>query len=98
MNTSSNNPPASAGWLSWVPAVNAVYGNGNGAGWGGRRLNNDVVDVGLTAIFSSFLSSALGDAASASCAPFALPLCTDNVGANDKPFGTTFPFLAPPTL
>ncbi len=96
----TSKPTTTAGWLSWVPPVNQVYGNGDGTvgGWGGRRLSDDVVDVGLTAIFSSFLSSALGDGSSASCAPFALPLCTDNVNTNDKSFGMSFPYLAPPTL
>jgi hypothetical protein len=79
----SDRSPATAGWLSWALAN----------GWGGRRLEDDVVDVGLTAIFSSLLSPA-----GASCAPFTLPLCTDNVSANDKPFLSTFPYLAAPTL
>jgi hypothetical protein len=80
----SSKDPATAGWLSWALA----------GGWGGRRLTDDVVDVGLTAIFSTFLS----DDPTASCAPFQLPLCTDNVGANDRPFAATFPYLAAPSL
>lgn len=78
----SSKDPATAGWLSWALA----------GGWGGRKLTDDVVDVGLIAIFSSFL-----DPTGASCAPGQLPLCTDNVGANDKAFLSTFPYLAPPT-
>jgi Domain of unknown function (DUF4331) len=73
--------PASAGWLSWALAN----------GWGGRKLTDDVVDVGLTAIFSSLLNPT-----GAFCAPFALPLCTDNVGSNDEAFSPTFPYLATP--
>jgi uncharacterized protein DUF4331 len=73
--------PASAGWLSWALAN----------GWGGRKLTDDVVDVGLSAIFSSLLNPA-----GAFCAPFQLPLCTDNVGSNDKAFSPTFPYLASP--
>lgn len=73
--------PASAGWLSWALAN----------GWGGRKLTDDVVDVGLTAIFSSLLN-----ASGAFCAPFQLPLCTDNVGSNDEAFSATFPYLATP--
>lgn len=79
----SSKPANTAGWLSWALAN----------GWGGRKLTDDVVDIGLYAIFSSLLSPT-----GASCAPGALPLCTDNVGANDKAFGTTFPYLAAPTL
>lgn len=78
----SSKNPATAGWLSWALAN----------GWGGRRLSDDVVDIGLIAIFSSFL-----DPTGASCAPGQLPLCTDNVPANDKAFLSTFPYLAPPT-
>ena len=77
----SSKDPSSSGWLSWALAN----------GWGGRKLTDDVVDLGLTAIFSSFLSPT-----GASCAPFQLPLCTDNVGANDRPFSATFPYMATP--
>jgi hypothetical protein len=73
--------PATAGWLSWALTN----------GWGGRKLSDDVVDLGLTAIFSSFLNPA-----GALCAPFQLPLCTDNVNANDAAFSSTFPYLAAP--
>jgi len=79
----SSKPASSAGWLSWALAN----------GYGGRKLSDDVVDIGLYAIFSSLLSPD-----GASCAPGALPLCTDNVNANDKPFLSTFPYLAAPTL
>jgi hypothetical protein len=79
----SSKPGSSAGWLNWALAN----------GYGGRKLTDDVVDIGLYAIFSSLL-----DPTGASCAPGALPLCTDNVSANDKPFASTFPYLAAPTL
>ena len=79
----ASKPASTAGWLSWALAE----------GYGGRRLTDDVVDVGLIAIFSSLLSPV-----GASCAPGALPLCTDNVAANDKPFSSAFPYLASPTL
>jgi len=73
--------PSTAGWLTWALSN----------GWGGRLLSDDVVDLGLTAIFSSFL-----DPNNALCAPFQLPLCTDNVGTNDQAFSGSFPYLATP--
>ena len=73
--------PNTAGWLSWALAN----------GWGGRKLSDDVVDLALTAVFSSFLNPT-----GALCAPFTLPLCTDNVGSNDSAFSGTFPYLAAP--
>ena len=79
----SSRSPATAGWLSWALAN----------GWGGRKLSDDVVDAGLSAIFGKIIT-----AAGAYCDNGALPLCTDNVPANDKAFGTSFPYLAPPTL
>jgi hypothetical protein len=73
--------PNTAGWLSWALSN----------GWGGRKLSDDVVDVALSAVFSSLLNPT-----GAFCAPFQLPLCTDNVGANDAAFSPTFPYLAAP--
>ena len=73
--------PNTAGWLSWALAN----------GWGGRKLTDDVVDVALSAVFSSLLNPT-----NAFCAPFQLPLCTDNVGSNDAAFSPTFPYLAAP--
>ena len=75
--------PATAGWLSWALAN----------GWGGRKLADDVVDAGLSAIFGKIVSPT-----GAFCDNGQLPLCTDNVPLNDKPFLNTFPYLASPTL
>jgi hypothetical protein len=77
----ASKPRGTAGWLSWALSN----------GWGGRKLTDDVVDLGLSAIFSSFLNPT-----SAYCAPFTLPLCTDNVGVNDSAFSPSFPYLASP--
>ena len=78
----SSRNPATAGWLSWALA----------SGWGGRKLADDVVDAGLSAIFGKIIT-----ATGAFCDNFTLPLCTDNVGANDKVFSSSFPYLAAPT-
>ncbi len=75
----SKDPSGPAGWLTWLPQL--------GAGYGGRKLTDDVVDLALTAVFGD----ALGDAANATP-----ELTTDFVG-NDSPNITgTFPYLAPP--
>lgn len=79
----SSRNPGTSGWLSWALA----------SGWGGRNLSDDVVDAGLSAIFGKILSPN-----GAYCDNFTLPLCTDNVPANDKSFSSTFPYLASPTL
>jgi Domain of unknown function (DUF4331) len=67
--------PASAGWLTWALAD----------GWGGRKLDDDVVDAGLSAIFGPLLD------------PNGVSpgLATDNV-ASDSPFSGTFPYLGTP--
>lgn len=74
-----------SGWLTWALLP--------GQGWGGRNLQDDVVDAGLSAIFGDLLSPT-----GAYCPSGRLPLCTDNVPKNDKMFGTSFPYLAEPTL
>ena len=78
----SSRNPATSGWLSWALAN----------GWGGRNLSDDVVDAGLSAIFGKIVSPN-----GAYCDNFTLPLCTDNVGVNDKAFSNSFPYLAAPT-
>ena len=78
----SSRNAATAGWLSWALAN----------GWGGRKLTDDVVDAGLSAIFGKIIS-----ANGAFCDNGTLPLCTDNVPANDKAFSNTFPYLAAAT-
>lgn len=69
------NPGTQVFWLSWV------FG-----GYGGRRLADDVVDIGLGAIFGSLLGNT--NAVSPG-------LTTDNVSSNDVTFSGTFPYLAP---
>jgi hypothetical protein len=61
-------------WLSWV------FG-----GYGGRSLKDDVVDIGLGAIFGTLLGNPNNVTPG---------LTTDNVPANDKAFGAAFPYLA----
>jgi hypothetical protein len=68
------NPGTQVFWLSWV------FG-----GYGGRTLKDDVVDIGLGAIFGSLLGNTNNVSPG---------LTTDNVGGNDVPFGTSFPYLA----
>ena len=68
------NPATPVFWLSWV------FG-----GYGGRRLTDDVVDIGLGAIFGSLLGNVNNVSPG---------LTTDNVGSNDVTFGGSFPYLA----
>ena len=68
------NPSAPVFWLSWV------FG-----GYGGRSLTDDVVDIGLGALFGSLLGNTTNVSPG---------LTTDNVGSNDVAFGASFPYLA----
>lgn len=69
--------PSTSTWLSTTLS----------AGWGGRKLQDDVVDLALTAVFGS----ALGDASHATP-----ELTTDNVGFDSPGVTTTFPYLGAP--
>ena len=66
----------SVGWLSWA------FG-----GYGGRALTDDVVDIGLMAIFGGLLGVDLEHISPG--------LSTDNVNSNDTAFLNAFPYLAP---
>ena len=70
-----------------TPSTSGWLGWALANGWGGRNLSDDVVDAGLAAVFGTLLNGS-------NTSP---GLSTDNVGANDKAFTTTFPYLAAPT-
>jgi len=72
-----NRTPATAGWLSWALAN----------GYGGRKLTDDVVDVGLSAVFGNAVDAAQ---------PVLAGLTSDNVGPSVRSFSTTFPYLEAP--
>ena len=66
-----------AGWLSWALAN----------GYGGRRLQDDVVDAGLTAVFGNLLDPSASVLAG---------LTSDNVPMSTRSFSATFPYLEVP--
>jgi hypothetical protein len=63
-----------AGWLSWALA----------SGYGGRKLNDDVVDAGLTAVFGNLLDPS---------ATVLTGLTSDNISTSVRTYPTTFPYL-----
>jgi hypothetical protein len=73
--------PANSGWLTWLPL--APFTNG----YGGRKLDDDVVDLALLALF--------GDPFGADPTHTSPSLTTDNVG-NDSQFLTSFPYVGAP--
>ena len=76
--------PATAAWLNWVgvpPLAN---------GWGGRKLQDDVVDLALLAVFGDPFGADPSGAAGKD------GLTTDNVAFDSPGVTTTFPYLAPP--
>ncbi len=80
----SDKDPSTAGWLNWVglpPLAN---------GWGGRKLQDDVVDLALLAVFGDPFGADPGGAAGKE------GLTTDNVAFDSPGVTNTFPYLAPP--
>jgi hypothetical protein len=76
--------PSTAGWLNWVglpPLAN---------GWGGRKLQDDVVDLALLAVFGDPFGADPDGAAGKE------GLTTDNVAFDSPGVSNTFPYLAPP--
>jgi hypothetical protein len=69
-----NRAGGTAGWLSWALA----------SGYGGRKLSDDVVDIGLSAVFGNVLDATQ---------PVLNGLTSDNVGPSVRSFSTTFPYL-----
>jgi hypothetical protein len=72
-----NRTPSTAGWLSWALS----------AGYGGRKLTDDVVDIGLSAVFGNALDPAQ---------PVIPGMTSDNVGPSVRNFPTAFPYLEGP--
>ena len=75
--------PASAGWLTWLPL--APFSNG----WGGRRLQDDVVDLALLAVFGDPFGADPDGAAGKAA------LTTDNVAFDSQVLGS-FPYVGGP--
>lgn len=76
--------PSTAGWLNWVglpPLAN---------GWGGRKLQDDVVDLALLAVFGDPFGADPDGAAGKE------GLTTDNVAFDSPGVTNTFPYLAQP--
>lgn len=75
--------PATAGWLTWLPL--APFANG----YGGRALDDDVVDLALLAVFGDPFGADPDGAAGKEA------LTSDNVAA-DSPILSGFPYVGEP--
>jgi hypothetical protein len=78
--------PSTAGWLNWVglpPLAN---------GWGGRKLQDDVVDLALLAVFGDPFGADPQGAQGKEA------LTTDNVAFDSPGITGTFPYLGSPNL
>jgi hypothetical protein len=75
--------PATVGWLSWLPL--APFSGG----WGGRRLQDDVTDLALLALFGDPFGADPAGAAGKEA------LTSDHVGFDSQVL-TTFPYVGAP--
>jgi hypothetical protein len=75
--------PATAGWLTWLPL--APFANG----YGGRALEDDVVDLALLAVFGDPFGADPDGAAGKEA------LTSDNV-SDDSPLLSSFPYVGEP--
>jgi hypothetical protein len=75
--------PAGAGWLTWLPL--APFSNG----WGGRKLQDDVTDLALLALFGDPFGADPAGAAGKEA------LTSDHV-AFDSPVSSVFPYVGNP--
>ncbi len=83
-------PSANPNRLGVVGGDNAGFPNG-------RRLADDVVDIELRAIACSYgVLGTVGPCDSATYNQFPNNALTDGLNTNDKPFLTTFPYVAEP--
>jgi uncharacterized protein DUF4331 len=76
--------PSTAGWLNWVGLPPLADG------WGGRKLQDDVVDLALLAVFGDPFGADPDGAAGKEA------LTTDNVAFDSPGVTNTFPYLAAP--
>jgi hypothetical protein len=76
--------PATAGWLNWVGLPPLADG------WGGRKLQDDVVDLALLAVFGDPFGADPDGAAGKEA------LTTDNVAFDSPGVTGTFPYLGAP--
>lgn len=76
--------PGTAGWLTWLPL--APFSNG----WGGRKLQDDVTDLALLALFGDPFGADPDGAAGKEA------LTTDNVGFDSPGVTATFPYVGAP--
>jgi hypothetical protein len=75
--------PATAGWLTWLPLAPFA------SGYGGRALDDDVVDLALLAVFGDPFGADPAGAAGKEA------LTSDNVAA-DSPILPGFPYVGEP--
>ncbi len=95
LNTAMAFRPGASGSLCGTPNYALGVLAGDACGFpNGRRLADDVTDISLLAVAGAAYSVLTDDTFAFS--PTLIPVLNDSVPRNDKPFDTTFPYLASP--